>query len=163
MIIYCYKGGYKSQKSLLFEKAWHEYSLGKNLPSTIRDEKGKPRFEDEACHFSISHSRDYWACVFSAHQVGLDIQYRKTSGNEILIARRFFSPEEAALVENEGTNVFYKLWTKREALGKYLGTGFFIPQEIKAYPIIKEFTIGDGYQGAIAIEKEEEIWIKKIS
>ncbi|MDX9887772.1 MAG: 4'-phosphopantetheinyl transferase superfamily protein [Anaerovoracaceae bacterium] len=163
MIIYCYKGCYKSQKAVLFEKAWDDYSLGRKLPPIIREEKAKPRFEDDACHFSISHSRDYWACVFSQNQVGLDIQYRKTSGRELLIARRFFSSQEAAQVENEGAHVFYKLWTKREALGKYLGTGFFIPQEIKAYPIIKEFTIGDEYQGAIAIEKEEEIWIKTIS
>ena len=163
MIIYSFKGCYNNQKAALLEKAWYAYSFGKPLTVIIRDEKGKPFFKDASSYLSISHSKDYWVCVFSHYPVGIDIQYRKFSGNELSIARRFFSNEEAATVEKEGPEAFYKFWARREALGKYLGTGFFIPHRIEYLPIIKEFTIGDGYQGAIATEKEEEIWIKTIN
>lgn len=163
MIIYSYKGNYKHQKSQLFEMAWNDYSQGKPLPTIIRCENGKPFFKDNPCFFSISHSHQRWVCVFSQNQVGVDIQYRKFSGNELSIARRFFSEEEASIVENEGIESFYILWTKREALGKYLGTGFFIPERIAFYPVIKEFKLGDEYQGAIATEREEKIWIKTIN
>jgi phosphopantetheinyl transferase len=163
MIIYSYKGSYKYQKHELLEKTWDEYSKGKPLPLIRRDDKGKPFFINENCHFSISHSHQYWVCVFSPYQVGVDIQFRKCSGNEVYIARRFFSREEAKMVETEGEEGFYKIWTRREALGKFLGTGFFIPKEILNYPVIQEFTLGDEYQGAIATEREEKIWIKTIS
>lgn len=163
MIIYAYKGNYKNQKDGLFEKAWHEYNPGKPLPQIIRDEKGKPSFKDDSLFFSVSHSHDYWICVFSHYQVGIDIQYRKSLGNELSIAKRFFSKEEASAVEENGKNLFYKLWTKREALGKYLGTGFFLPEIIENPPIIIEFTLEDEYQGAIATEREEKVWIKTIN
>lgn len=163
MIIYSYKGNYKDQKEVLFEKAWYEYSLGKALPEIIRDDKGKPFFEGSSCKFSISHSNQCWVCVFSPYQVGIDIQYQKVSANELSIARRFFSKEDATLVEKNGKESFYRLWTRREAFGKYLGSGFFLPKEISYYPVIKEFTIEGGYQGAIAIEKEEKIWMKTIN
>ena len=163
MIIYSYKGSYKDEKKALLEKAWFLESHGEKMPIVISDDKGKPFFEDGSAYFSISHSHEYWVCVFSPLPIGIDIQYRKSSRNELLIARRFFSKEEAAIVENDGTDSFYKVWTIREALGKYLGTGFFLPEEIRYYPIIKEFTIGDEYQGAIATEEDAEIWIKTIS
>ncbi len=163
MVIYSYKGNYKDKKDALFEKAWDLESLGKPLPSIMRDDKGKPFFDDNSCYFSISHSREYWVCVFSKNQVGIDIQYRKSFGNELLIARRFFSNEDALMVESKGTDSFYELWTRREALGKFLGTGFFIPHQIEHFYIIKDFTIEERYQGAIAMEKEEEIWIKTIN
>lgn len=162
MIVYSYKGDYKGQKDLLFKKSWDDYSQGKNLPSIIRDRNGKPFFKDANYYFSISHSQEYWVCVFSKQNLGIDIQYRKFSGKELSIAKRFFSEEEALTVKNEGETYFYKLWVRREALGKYLGSGFFLPEEIGDFPIIQEFTIEDEYQGAIALEKDEKIWIKAI-
>lgn len=162
MIIYSYKGDYKHQKEALFERAWKDYSHGKAVPTIIIGDKGKPYFKDAPYFFSISHSNQYWVCVFSPYQVGIDIQFIRFSGRELSTAKRFFSKAESFAVEKGEKKVFYAVWTRREALGKYLGTGFFIPEEINDYPLIKEFTLGDEYQGAIATEKEENIWIKTI-
>ncbi len=67
-----------------------------------RTEKGKPYFMDRPeVHFSISHSRDRWACVVADGPVGLDLQYHK-AGRLANIPGRFFHPKEAGWLEKLG-------------------------------------------------------------
>ena len=106
----------------------------------LRTEKGKPYFE--ACpqiHFSISHSKAYWACVVADGPVGLDLQYHK-EGRLESIARRFFHPQEAAwldsLSEDMGRQAFFDVWTAKESYVKWTGEG--IDRHFKDFSVADE-------------------------
>ncbi len=87
--------------------------------------------------FSISHSEGTWAVLISEPDVncGLDIQYERRA-DAISIAKRFYAPEDAAAVEGlsnktDGAEAesnpaaeseFFRLWARREALVKAIGT-----------------------------------------
>ncbi len=84
----------------------------------------------EQVHFNISHSGSVCVCVVDDTPVGIDIQQMKPCRFD-LIAKRFFTREEQEryLREGGGKTAFYRMWTKRESVGKYLGTGFHYKQE----------------------------------
>ena len=90
----------------------------------IPDENGKPFLvANDPIHFSITHSSDHIAVAFSRNRIGLDLeQVREVDGASL--ASRFLSPEEAARVaQSEDPNLFFKLWTCREAAIKADGRG----------------------------------------
>ena len=41
------------------------------------------------------------------------------------IAARYFTDAEAEYVKQDGISGFYRIWTRREALAKFTGLGFF--------------------------------------
>ena len=87
------------------------------------DERDKPFFPNLPVEFSVSHSKDYWVCLFSDAPCGIDIQEMR-EGNIIAIAKRFYSEKQLAYVEELGRDGFYDIWTIREAFGKMTGIGF---------------------------------------
>ncbi len=70
---------------------------------------------------SVSRSGEYWACVISMQQVGLDLQQENFSGTE-RIARRFFHPMEQAWLR-ERPEDFFRVWTAKESYVKFTGEG----------------------------------------
>ncbi len=89
-------------------------------------EYGKPVI-DGFEHFSISHSKGTWAVLFDSAECGLDIEYYRVC-NRVGIASRFFTGKESEVVRTAekhgaiiGQEVFFSLWTRREALVKALG------------------------------------------
>ncbi len=96
---------------------------------------GKPFIENqEAIHFSISHSGDYVVCVISDSNVGIDIENSKRllmkQRNASLdkVAKRSFTVEEYALYESsdDKLEMFLKLWTRKESYSKAKGMGLAI-------------------------------------
>ena len=90
-------------------------------------ENGKP-YIDGFDHFSISHSEKAWAVLFNEMECGLDIQYERKA-DVLSIALRWYNPIDEKAVraamemgEAEGQKEFFRLWTRREALVKALGT-----------------------------------------
>lgn len=87
---------------------------------------GKPYWKDERLpFFNISHSDGTVVLVISDVETGIDIQKIK-SKNELSMAERFYSENEARLVEESSADnyeLFYKLWARKEALGKCTGRG----------------------------------------
>jgi len=55
--------------------------------------------------------------------VGIDIEEERDSLETEKLAARYFSEREQALLQNAPRPLFFELWTKKEALGKYLGEG----------------------------------------
>lgn len=105
-------------------------------PQTLtvaRTEKGKPYFSNcPQIHVSPSHSGDYFICAVADFPVGADVQIhsglRKETKEEMAvrlnrIAKRFFSPEEAAFLREDPCERFFALWTARESYVKYTGQG----------------------------------------
>lgn len=86
---------------------------------------GKPQIVNFPKKFNLSHSGDYVICAVGDGEVGADIQ--KWVPYKERTAERFFAKEEWKLLqeteESERTELFYRLWTRKEAYGKYTGQG----------------------------------------
>lgn len=115
---------------LLNQICYFRPELKKENLKIQRTEKGKPfpvygevgPVSD--LHVSVSHSGRYWACVLSDQVCGLDLQEMRPADHGRLAAR-FFRAEEETYIKEAGLAGFYELWTRREALAKYTGLGFF--------------------------------------
>lgn len=90
-------------------------------------EKGKPYLKDSPFYFNLSHSGSYVVCALSGQEVGVDIQqYKRT--DIVRLADRFYSAEEKEAMKachdrKEREQLFYQLWTRKEAYGKLTGEG----------------------------------------
>ena len=116
----------------LLRKAIAEYTgdrekAGASVSGMKTGENGKPYIAGFE-HFSISHSGKAWAVLFDENECGLDIQYEKES-DVLPLARRWYNPIDAKAVEtamgageSEGRSEFFRLWTRREALIKAIGS-----------------------------------------
>ncbi len=94
--------------------------------SFLYNEHGKPQFANiDSWYFNKSHSRDRVVVATSDNPVGVDIE--KISGARMNVANRYFSAREINMLEasypEHRDQLFYQLWTAREAYLKYLGTG----------------------------------------
>ena len=129
---------------LLIQYAYEKYSLGDagdclgevsledvlDTIQKIRDFKyrigkeGKPYFEGTGePYFNISHAGGYAAIAISDREVGIDIQNRRNT-KTVEMADRFFSKDEKNAVRADDTgDLFFRLWTRKEALGKCTGDG----------------------------------------
>ena len=98
---------------------------GEGLAMAV-DERGKPRLADpEAAsrlHFNLSHSGPLVALAVAAVPVGLDVEALREVANVDRLARRFFSPAEAAAVldasGSERDRIFLRTWTLKEATSR---------------------------------------------
>ena len=98
-----------------------------------RTQRGKPYFSNyPQIHISPSHSGDYFLCAVADFPVGADIQIhtglRDESPEEAdarlcRIAKRYFTPKEAAFIQTNTCDRFFRLWTARESYVKYTGQG----------------------------------------
>ena len=88
-----------------------------------RNANGKPYFENSDLKFSISHSGGYVAVALSDDgDIGIDIETADVSEEKARkLAKRFFTEDEQCAVRDD-TDAFLKLWSKKEATAKYLGT-----------------------------------------
>ena len=128
-------GGAAGESHRLLKMAITEYTGDKEKAEAMVDgmktgEHGKP-YIDAFCSFSISHSNDVWAVLFSEKNCGLDIQFERKC-DILAIARRWFAGEDAeevacAKAEDAGMakDVFFRIWTRREALVKALGAAVY--------------------------------------
>ncbi len=88
---------------------------------------GKPFIEGNI-HFNISHSKEYVLCVFSDEfEMGIDIE--KITNQSIKNLYEVFSSCEKNKIERSSNqeDIFYKIWTRKEAVTKSLGKGLSIP------------------------------------
>mgnify|MGYP000952430257 FL=1 len=74
--------------------------------------------------YSISHSENTWAIIFSDAPCGLDIQYNKKAKLE-KIAVKLYQEDEQESVNKLGIDEFFRIWSRREALIKAVGSSVF--------------------------------------
>jgi len=98
-------------------------------PQFTVGECGKPEWNMEGLFFNLSHSGSVAACVLSDQPVGLDVQEPCICRDAL--ARRFFSREEQFFLSASADKDrdFCRIWTRKEAYVKALGTGITIPLE----------------------------------
>lgn len=100
---------------------------GKPLASLARELSGAPYLEGGDAGISFAHSDHLAICALSRHgRIGVDVEpldRRITRAEDI--ADRYFSDGERALLaaSSDRDRAFLGIWTRKEALGKALGTG----------------------------------------
>ena len=121
-------------------------------------EYGKPYLENTNIRFNLSHSNNLILFAFSLHdELGVDIEYVDPRHRDFDIARRFFHPNETTALQNLSEqprmNLFYRIWTAKEALLKACGKGLSIP--------LNRFSVIDGITGETVklLALERKSWI----
>lgn len=102
-------------------------------PQTVKfayGDRGKPYLDLEHNHlqFNLAHSQEYALYGFSYnYPLGVDLEYLREMPDAAKIAQRFFTPQEFQLIDclqgKQQQEVFFKLWTAKEAYLKATGTG----------------------------------------
>ena len=92
--------------------------------------QGKPVFPGEQkVHFSISHSGDRVVLAFGDSPLGVDIEFIRQAN--LKLAGRFFTREEYEHLLQQETErqgeLFYRIWTGKEAVVKAAGCGLTLP------------------------------------
>ena len=85
-------------------------------------DRNKPMADN--CFVSISHSGDMVAVCTSDKPIGIDIEKINTTRNLEKLSKRVFKGQELTLFEENPTpEIFYEIWTKKEAYSKIDGQG----------------------------------------
>ena len=113
------------------------YGLGKlhgikQPPRIETDPQGKPFLpEYPHIHFNLSHCEKAVACGFSSEALGVDVQHLVPYKEAL--AKFFMTPSErkSALL-GAPDREFTRMWTLKEAYGKYTGEGICYPMSEKA-------------------------------
>ncbi|MCS7237274.1 MAG: 4'-phosphopantetheinyl transferase superfamily protein [Thermoguttaceae bacterium] len=109
---------------------------------------GKPVLEPEthshSLRFNLAHSAGLAALALRVDaEVGIDLEAIRPMPNALALAERFFSPAEAAALRSrpngEQEELFFRLWTCKEAVLKGLGFGLTYPLDQVEIP----WLIGD--------------------
>jgi 4'-phosphopantetheinyl transferase len=92
-----------------------------------RREQGKPYLLNSPLYFNLSHSGNFAALAVSAQgEIGIDIETIRAR-NFLAIAERYYHTDELkqllATPEAEREQLFFKLWTLKEAFFKATGGG----------------------------------------
>ncbi len=86
------------------------------------NDKNKPLADN--CYVSISHSGNMVAVCKSENPIGIDIEKINYDRDIKKIAERFYHGKELEIFNNNPTHeVFYEIWTKKEAYSKIGGEG----------------------------------------
>lgn len=127
---------------------------------------GKPLLDGEhrasTLRFNASHSGELALYAFvQNYEVGVDVEYIKQDFSTEEIAERFFSPHEIETItareKPDRAAAFFRLWTRKEAYIKAIGTGlshplntFDVTVPIPDWSIV-DLDVGQGYSAALAI------------
>ncbi len=99
----------------------------------IYDDKGRPSLVGAPCDFNITHTDAYAFCAVETStdgarrcRVGLDAEdLSRLSRDRIerLVARWYSDAEKALFAADPSVECFLRIWTRKEALMKWIGTG----------------------------------------
>ena len=113
----------------------HLLGVNGQLPAITYTAHGKPLLADGRAGFNLSHSGEWVFCAVSDGAVGLDAQQTRPLSPGTL--RRCFSAQEQtwAAAHRDGA---IRLWTRKEAYGKYTGEGLRMPIAAVRVPLSPE-------------------------
>ena len=111
----------KSYEMLLHLLVSTPYTL-RATPTFLYNEHGAPYLQDGPC-FSISHCKQGIAVAVSDLPIGIDIEGLRTV-DEALVRKTMNQEEQSQIAMSQNPEVeFIRLWTRKEAYVKMLGTG----------------------------------------
>lgn len=128
--------GHEAGRQLL-EKMYTDLT-GSAMPPICIAPKGKPYFENNSVHFSITHTKHHVFCALSDRPVGIDAEEtdRKIS---LLLAEKILSENEKKQYDRaeDKQKALLIFWVLKEAAAKCTGEG------IHGYPNQTEFSLND--------------------
>lgn len=135
---------------LLLVHALREEGVFHEMPEFGYNEHGKPYLKNyPEWQFNFSHSKNAVCCAIAKENIGIDIEEVREY-KEALAAYSCNEEEMSALNQsNDKADDFYRLWTRKEAAFKLVGTG--ITKEIK--DILNDTHI------SIETRKIENLWL----
>jgi len=133
--------------------------LGRELGCEPRDvalragQHGKPGLADEACGlaFNVAHSKGRVLIALSrAGEVGVDIEQENDAIEALELARSTFHADDLVCIEHaaetERAALFFRCWTRKEAVAKADGRGLSLPMSSFSVGIsadvVEEFAVG---------------------
>ena len=124
--------------------AAEKYNIDANTIEIERSDHGKPDFAGLTYfHFNISHSGELIALAVSESAVGVDVERLLTP--DYRVSKRCCEDEQIYI--SDSPIRFFEIWTKKEAILKYQGTG--ISGGLKSFSVqntalpIKTFRVKD--------------------
>lgn len=127
------------QEQFLIARALLRILLGRYLqqpPAALHfgyGAQGKPWLLDESdLRFNVAHSGDLILyAVRKEREVGIDVEWMRTEPSYEMIAEQFFAPAEVAALRAvplaAQPQVFFNIWTRKEAFIKARGEGLSFP------------------------------------
>ena len=111
---------------------------GKDCPRILTTPRGKPYFETEDWHFSISHTKNHAFCVLSPCPVGIDAEEKDRPVN-LRLAEKILSETERRRFEaaDDPHDALLRLWVLKEAAAKRSGEG------LRGFPSHTDFDPAD--------------------
>lgn len=97
---------------------------GTDYFSLEKSEYGRLYVRSSPYQFSVSHSGKYVVLSYGNCANGIDIE-RITDGTNI--ARKYFSSDENAVLADDDSLTFTRIWTRKEAYSKLCGLGLGMP------------------------------------
>jgi 4'-phosphopantetheinyl transferase len=94
---------------------------------------GKPRVVDPPApvDFSLSHSGDHVVvAITDGTPVGVDIERLRAAPVDDGLLRSVLTPGEIAAIDTERDDAFIRLWVRKEAVVKAMGTGLRTPMHV---------------------------------
>ncbi|HLK63609.1 MAG TPA: 4'-phosphopantetheinyl transferase superfamily protein [Bryobacteraceae bacterium] len=108
------------------------------------------------CRFNLSHSHDMaLVAVAQEVEVGVDVEWVRSMGDQAQIAERFFPPSEAAAHMEVPLHCrerdFFRRWTRIEAVLKARGVGLYgLGEEADGEWTVQAIEIDSEYEAAVA-------------
>ena len=136
---YCSLGaetGHEAGRKLLARM--YEEKTGQKMPPIVTGERGKPYFEKDDCHFSLSHTPKMVFCVLADSPVGIDAECLDRE-IKLPLAEKILSHYEYAQYAKaaDKRKALLTFWVLKEAAGKQTGEG------INGYPNRTNFDVTD--------------------
>lgn len=137
--------------------------------------QGKPLLEssfDQSLCFNLSHSHELVVYgIARGRQIGIDLEFVRPLADADMLAKRYFSEEEYAefrsYPDEQKNGAFFARWTRLESYAKANGEGLTsafadfdgpvgsgIPGDAARW-MLEALDIGDGYVGALAVERPD--------
>ena len=130
------EGGHRAGRQLL--RKMYEETFGKAMPEILVTERGKPYFQDNPVHFSISHTKKHVFCVLSDRSVGIDAEEISRDIRPELAEKILSASEKKQYEQSENRKeALLRFWVLKEAAAKCTGEG------LRGYPNHTAFSLDD--------------------
>lgn len=117
-------------------------------------EHGKPYLaEYPKIHFNLSHCKGLAVCGISDSAVGVDAEYIRRYDPRVM--KRFSEEERSFIVGSDKSREnFFRIWTLKEAVGKYFGTGVL--------PVLKEYSFAFDGENILCEKAGDMVFTQKL-
>lgn len=99
--------------------------IGAPMPPVLLTDRGKPYFEGDPVHFSITHTKHHVFCAMSERPIGIDAE-EQDRRIDLGLANKILSPAEKKRWEScpDKHLGLLSLWVLKEAYAKLCGRGW---------------------------------------